>query len=59
MGHLGYRKAHLQELVRLVALGRLDISRSVSAVLPLEEIAEGIRRLESKEGNPVRIVITP
>ncbi|MCQ8771377.1 zinc-binding dehydrogenase [Streptomyces telluris] len=59
IGHLGYRKSHLQELVRLVSLGRLDVSRSVSAVLPLEDIAEGIRRLENKEGNPVRIVIKP
>ncbi|GAA0388992.1 zinc-binding dehydrogenase [Streptomyces luteireticuli] len=58
-GHLGYRKRHLEELVRLIAHGRLDLSRSVSAVLPLEEIAEGVRRLESKEGNPIRVVIRP
>ncbi|UJB44824.1 hypothetical protein [Streptomyces sp. A1-5] len=39
VGHLGYRKRHLDELVRLVHLGRLDVSRAVSAGLPLEEIA--------------------
>ncbi|MER5299578.1 zinc-binding dehydrogenase [Streptomyces lasiicapitis] len=58
-GHLGYRKRHLEDLVTLVAYGRLDLSRSVSAVLPLEEIKEGVRRLESQEGNPIRIVIRP
>ncbi|MGP9022403.1 zinc-binding dehydrogenase [Streptomyces sp. BR1] len=58
-GHLGYRKEHIQQLVDLVAAGRLDISRSVSAQLPLTEIAEGVRRLEEKDGNPIRIVIRP
>ncbi|MFD7429100.1 zinc-binding dehydrogenase [Streptomyces sp. NPDC059814] len=59
IGHLGYRKEHIQQLVDLVATGRLDISRSVSALLPLEEINEGVRRLEEHEGNPIRIVIQP
>ncbi|MFH8571895.1 zinc-binding dehydrogenase [Streptomyces sp. NPDC017993] len=58
-GHLGYRKAHIEQLVRLVATGRLDISGSVSAQLPLEDIAEGVRRLETHEGNPLRIIIRP
>ncbi|MGW7001262.1 zinc-binding dehydrogenase [Streptomyces sp. NPDC054933] len=58
-GHLGYRKRHLEELVTLVAHGRLDVSGSVSAVLPLEQIAEGVGRLERHEGNPVRIVVKP
>ncbi|KOV56874.1 zinc-binding dehydrogenase [Streptomyces sp. MMG1121] len=58
-GHFGYRKRHIEELVTLVARGRLDLSRSVSAVLPLEDIGEGVRRLAEKEGNPVRIVIRP
>ncbi|WP_406345701.1 zinc-binding dehydrogenase [Streptomyces sp. NBC_00648] len=58
-GHLGYRKEHIEQLVDLVAAGRLDISRSISAELPLSEIAEGVRRLEHKEGNPIRIVIRP
>ncbi|GGP62425.1 zinc-binding dehydrogenase [Streptomyces melanogenes] len=58
-GHLGYRKEHIEQLVDLVAAGRLDISRSISAELPLPEIAEGVRRLEHKEGNPIRIVIRP
>jgi 2-desacetyl-2-hydroxyethyl bacteriochlorophyllide A dehydrogenase len=59
LGHLGYRKPHLDELVRLVSTGRLDVSKSVSDVIPLDDIAAGVKRLETKEGNPVRIVVDP
>jgi 2-desacetyl-2-hydroxyethyl bacteriochlorophyllide A dehydrogenase len=59
LGHLGYRKPHLDELVRLVSTGRLDVSKSVSAVIPLDDVAAGVKRLETKEGNPVRIVVDP
>jgi 2-desacetyl-2-hydroxyethyl bacteriochlorophyllide A dehydrogenase len=59
LGHLGYRKPHLDELIRLVSTGRLDVSQSVSAVIPLDDIHEGVKRLETKEGNPVRIVVNP
>ncbi|MFF3453930.1 zinc-binding dehydrogenase [Streptomyces sp. NPDC002730] len=59
IGHLGYRKEHIEQLVGLVSTGRLDISRSISAQLPLEDIAEGVRRLEQHEDNPIRIVIRP
>lgn len=59
LGHLGYRKPHLDELVRLVSTGRLDVSRSVSDVIPLDDVADGVHRLETKEGNPVRIVVDP
>jgi D-arabinose 1-dehydrogenase-like Zn-dependent alcohol dehydrogenase len=59
LGHLGYRKPHLDELVRLVSTGRLDVSKSVSDVIPLDDVAEGVHRLETKEGNPVRIVVDP
>lgn len=59
LGHLGYRKKHLDELVQLVASGRLDVSGSVSAVLPLEEVAAGVEQLTSKRGNPIRLVVQP
>jgi len=45
--------------VRLVASGQLDLSRSVSHVVPLEDVARGVDRLRTKEGNPVRIVVKP
>jgi D-arabinose 1-dehydrogenase-like Zn-dependent alcohol dehydrogenase len=59
MGHLGYRKEHLDTLVRLVELGRLDISDSISAVLPLEDIVDAVDQLATKRGNPIRLVIRP
>src|SRR6195952_4246712 len=59
LGHLGYRKPHLDELVRLVSTGRLDVSQSVGDVIPLDDIALGVHGLETKEGNPVRIVVNP
>lgn len=36
-----------------------DLSRSVSEVVPLEDVSLGVQRLRSKEGNPVRIVVKP
>lgn len=59
MGHLGYQKRHLDELVRLLATRRLDLSGSVTDVVPLADVAEGVRRLSMKEGDPVRIVVRP
>lgn len=59
LGHDGYQMRDVQTLVRLVASGRLDLSRSVSHVVPLEDVARGVDRLRTKEGNPVRIVVKP
>jgi threonine dehydrogenase-like Zn-dependent dehydrogenase len=59
LGHLGYSKLDLERLVRLVATGRLDLSRSISDVLPLEDVAEGVERLVTKKGHPVRILVKP
>jgi threonine dehydrogenase-like Zn-dependent dehydrogenase len=59
LGHLGYRKEHLDQLVTLVAHGRLDVSGSISDVMPLEEVARGVERLAKKEGNPIRLVVRP
>jgi len=59
LGHLGYQNADIETLARLVSLGRLDLSRSISCVIPLEDIAEGIGMLERAEGNPIRILVAP
>ncbi len=58
-GHDGYEPRDIAQLVRLVAFGRLDLSRSVSHVVPLEDVAQGVDRLRSKEDNPTRIVVKP
>lgn len=58
-GHLGYDVTDIGVLARLVATGRLDLSRSISGIVPLEDVAEGIRLLKDREGSPVRILVQP
>ena len=59
LGHLGYDRRHLDDLVKLLAYGRLDLSASISDVIPLDDVADGVRRLSEKEGDPVRIMVKP
>jgi threonine dehydrogenase-like Zn-dependent dehydrogenase len=59
IGSYGYRREHLELLARLVATGRLDLSGSISATLPLEAAADGVEALETKRGDPVRILLVP
>lgn len=59
LGHLGYRKAHLDQLVEMVSSGRLDVSRSVSDVLPLADVGVGVEILATKRGNPIRLLVRP
>ncbi|KXO88682.1 zinc-binding dehydrogenase [Tsukamurella pulmonis] len=59
LGHLGYKNADIETLATLVSLGRLDLSRSISGIVPLEDIAEGVERLERHEGNPIRLLVQP
>jgi len=59
LGHLGYSKRHLEEVLDLVATGRLDLSGSVSGRLPLDQVNEGVARLASKEDAPVRLLLMP
>ncbi|HOB50908.1 MAG TPA: zinc-binding dehydrogenase [Mycobacterium sp.] len=59
LGHLGYQNADIETLANLVSLGRLDLSRSISRIIPLADIHEGIAALERADGNPIRIVVAP
>ncbi|ORB64301.1 zinc-binding dehydrogenase [Mycolicibacterium tusciae] len=59
LGHLGYQNVDIETLATLVSRGRLDISRSISEVVSLEDIAVGIERLDRQEGNPIRILVQP
>jgi D-arabinose 1-dehydrogenase-like Zn-dependent alcohol dehydrogenase len=59
LGHLGYENADIATLAALVSRGRLDLSRSVSEIVRLDDIAAGIGRLERAEGNPIRILVQP
>ncbi|MBF6166066.1 zinc-binding dehydrogenase [Streptomyces gardneri] len=58
-GHYGSEPDHVLELVRLRRAHRIDFAGSVSAVLPLAEAEAAVHALENKEGDPIRIVLTP
>lgn len=59
IGHYGLEKRHITEVVALVRQGRLDLTESVSAVVPLAEFERGIDQLRTKVGNPIRILLQP
>lgn len=59
LGHLGYENSDIGTLATLVSLGRLDLSRSISRIIPLEDIHAGIDMLERGEGSPIRILVQP
>jgi 2-desacetyl-2-hydroxyethyl bacteriochlorophyllide A dehydrogenase len=59
LGHFGSQYPDLPQLVRLVGLGRLDLSGSITEVMPLENAAEAVRRLDQKIGDPIRFVLQP
>ncbi|MEU0497718.1 zinc-binding dehydrogenase [Mycobacterium sp. NPDC006124] len=59
LGHLGYQNADIGTLATLVSRGRLDLSRSISDVVSLEDVATGIEKLDTGDGDPIRILVKP
>jgi len=59
LGHLGYQNSDIGTLANLVSRGRLDLSRSISDIVSLEDVAEGIEKLEKADGDPIRILVQP
>lgn len=58
IGSFGSNIADIEKVIKLVTSGRLDLTRSITVKLPLEEINTGLERLQKKIGNPIRIVIS-
>lgn len=58
-GSFGMDKRDIEDLLALIARGRLDLSRSVTQVYPLADINKALHRLASKETGVVRLVIEP
>jgi 2-desacetyl-2-hydroxyethyl bacteriochlorophyllide A dehydrogenase len=48
----------LRKLLELVALKKIDLSKSITHKLRLDEVNKGFEMLDSKQDNPVRIVLT-
>ncbi|MCI6574035.1 MAG: zinc-binding dehydrogenase [Actinomycetaceae bacterium] len=59
LGHLGYKTQDIGILAELLSYGRLDLSESISSVVSLEDVKDGIRALENHEGDPIRILVKP
>ncbi|MGY4649014.1 zinc-binding dehydrogenase [Mycobacterium sp. URHB0021] len=59
LGHLGYQNVDIETLATLVSTGRLNLSRSVSEIVSLEDVRSGIEMLERQDGNPIRILVKP
>ena len=59
LGHLGYQNVDIETLATLVSRGRLDLSRSISDIVSLEDVKVGIEKLERQDGNPIRILVKP
>ena len=59
MGHYGSEAHHVRELIEFAGQGRLDLSKSVTEVMPLDNAAEALHKLANKVGNPIRIVLKP
>ncbi|WP_130865594.1 zinc-binding dehydrogenase [Acidipropionibacterium timonense] len=59
LGHLGYQRQDIAMLAEMLSYGRLDLSESISKVIPLSRITEGIESLENHEGHPIRILVKP
>ena len=59
LGHLGYQNVDIETLAKLVSAGRLDLSRSISEIVALEDLLLGIEKLERQDGNPIRILVKP
>lgn len=59
LGHYGSRQGDVARLIALARHHRLDWSRSITATLPLTAAPDAVERLISKQGNPIRLVLTP
>jgi D-arabinose 1-dehydrogenase-like Zn-dependent alcohol dehydrogenase len=59
LGHLGYQNVDIETLATLVSTGRLDISRSISEIVSLDDVRLGIEKLERQHGSPIRILVQP
>jgi propanol-preferring alcohol dehydrogenase len=56
-GSFGCSRAELAELVGLVADGRLDLAGTITHRYALADFDAGLRTLETKEGDPIRVVV--
>jgi threonine dehydrogenase-like Zn-dependent dehydrogenase len=59
LGHYGSTAGDVERLIDLIRFGRLDLSRSISGTLPLADAPAAVAALTAKQGNPIRLILTP
>jgi 2-desacetyl-2-hydroxyethyl bacteriochlorophyllide A dehydrogenase len=57
LGSYGFTMASIEQVVQLVAAGRLDLSPSISHRYSLADANEALVTLHTKRGNPTRVVV--
>lgn len=57
LGSYGSTILEIQNVVALVASGKLDLSDSITERFPREDVNKGLDHLHQKTGTPLRIVI--
>jgi propanol-preferring alcohol dehydrogenase len=57
VGSFGATRRELEDLMGMLASGELDLSRSISHRLRLEEAERALEMLRTREGHPLRIVL--
>ncbi|MEV1289478.1 zinc-binding dehydrogenase [Micromonospora sp. NPDC049679] len=59
LGHYGSDPEHVEQLVALARQRRIDLAGSVSDVLPLSQAEQAVERVQTKQGNPIRLILRP
>ena len=59
IGSFGSSAEHVRRLLGMAASGRLDLSASVTALLPLHEVNAGLDLLRAPGGDAGRVVVQP
>lgn len=59
MGCSDHLRQEMPRIIELIRSGKIDLSRSITHRVPLDEVNRGIEILEKKIGNPIRVVATP
>ena len=57
LGSYGSTTVEIQNVIDLVASGKLNLSDSITERFPLVEVNKGLDHLHKKIDNPIRIVI--
>lgn len=58
LGSYAFTKRNIEQLVNLVASGRLNLVESITHTFPLEEVNTALEYLHEKIENPIRVAVT-